>query len=90
MVWLSFAKKEFEPEFEIALSEDLFARPFFELFSERNDRVHDSPASANLLAQSVHFMALANAELSIFQRASCSSNSHRLFFCFPKISNTRL
>jgi hypothetical protein len=25
----SFAEKEFEPEFEIALSEDLFDRPFF-------------------------------------------------------------
>jgi len=29
MMWLSFAEKEFEPEFEIALSEDLFDRPFF-------------------------------------------------------------
>ena len=28
-VWLSFAEKEVEPEFEIALSEDLFDRPFF-------------------------------------------------------------
>jgi hypothetical protein len=28
-VWLSFAEKEFEPEFDIALSEDLFDRPFF-------------------------------------------------------------
>jgi len=27
--WLSFAEKEFEPEFEIALSEDLFDRPLF-------------------------------------------------------------
>jgi hypothetical protein len=29
MAWLSFAEKEFEPEFEIALSEDLFDRPLF-------------------------------------------------------------
>jgi len=29
MVWPSFAEKEFEAEFEIALSEDLFDRPFF-------------------------------------------------------------
>jgi len=29
MMWLSFAEKEFEPEFEIALSEDLFDRPCF-------------------------------------------------------------
>jgi hypothetical protein len=29
MVWPSFADKEFEPEFEIALSEDLVDRPFF-------------------------------------------------------------
>ena len=28
-VWLSFAEKEFDPEFEIALSEDLFDRPCF-------------------------------------------------------------
>jgi hypothetical protein len=32
------------------------------LFSERKDRFDDSPASRNLLGQSVHFMALANAE----------------------------
>jgi hypothetical protein len=32
------------------------------LFSERKDRLDDSPASADLLAQSVHFMALANAQ----------------------------
>ena len=73
MVWLSFAEKEFEPEFEIALSEDLFDRPSFNLFSERKDRLDDSPASADLLAQSVHFMALANAE----------------FVHLPKTSNTR-
>jgi hypothetical protein len=29
MVWLSFAEKEFEPDFEIVLSEDLFDRPLF-------------------------------------------------------------
>src|SRR6516165_3486507 len=29
MMWLSFAEKEFKPEFEIALSEDLFDRPLF-------------------------------------------------------------
>jgi hypothetical protein len=34
------------------------------LFSERKDRVDDSPASANLLGQSIHFMALANAEFA--------------------------
>jgi predicted DNA binding CopG/RHH family protein len=32
------------------------------LFSERKDRVDDSPAAANLLFQSVRFMALTNAE----------------------------
>jgi hypothetical protein len=30
MGWLSFAEKEFEPEFEIALSEDLFESKAFE------------------------------------------------------------
>jgi len=29
MAWLSFPEKEFEPEFEIALSEDIFDRPLF-------------------------------------------------------------
>ena len=29
MVRPSFAEKEFEPEFEIALSEDIFDRPLF-------------------------------------------------------------
>jgi len=29
MAWLSFLEKEFEPEFEIALSEDIFDRPLF-------------------------------------------------------------
>ena len=29
MMWLSLAEKEFEPEFEIALSVDLFDRPCF-------------------------------------------------------------
>jgi hypothetical protein len=38
MIWLSFAEKEFEPEFEIALSEDLFDRPCFNCSaSERID-----------------------------------------------------
>jgi len=32
------------------------------MFRERKDRIDDSPASANLLRQSVHFIALANAE----------------------------
>ena len=35
MMWLSFAEKEFEPEFEIALSEDLFDRPCFNLIVQR-------------------------------------------------------
>ena len=62
MGWFSFAEKEFKPEFEIALSEDLFDRPLFQLFSERKDGIDDGPASANLFGQSVHFIALANAE----------------------------
>jgi hypothetical protein len=38
MIWLYFAEKEFEPEFEIALSEDLFDRPCFNCSaSERID-----------------------------------------------------
>jgi hypothetical protein len=62
MMWLSFAEKEFEPEFEIALSEDLFDRPCFNCSASERIDLDDSPASADLLAQSVHSMALANAE----------------------------
>jgi hypothetical protein len=59
---ISFAEKEFEPEFEIALSEDLFDRPCFNCSASERIDLDDSPASADLLAQSVHSMALANAE----------------------------
>jgi hypothetical protein len=38
--------------------------PSFNCSASEKDRVDDSPALANLLGQSIHFMALANAEFA--------------------------
>ena len=62
MVWLSFAEKEFEPEFEIALSEDFSIVPSFNCSASERIESMTVRQSANLLGQSVHFMALVNAE----------------------------
>jgi hypothetical protein len=61
MMWLSFAEKKFEPEFEIALSENLFDRPCVNCSaSERIDWMtvrHRPTCSVN---RSLH--GVANAE----------------------------